>query len=158
MKLKGLIDTDLVNYKKTCMTLMFPYCDMKCNKEHGKPVCQNDTLVNAPDIEVNIGSLIDRYLSNRMTEAVCIQGLEPFDSWDNLFTFISFFREKSDDDIVIYTGYKEDELWDFWIKALKQYKNIIIKFGRFIPGQQPHRDEILGVALASDNQYAEKIS
>ena len=35
---------------------------------------------------------------------------------------------------------------------------IIIKYGRFIPNQQKHYDEILGVYLASDNQYAEKIS
>jgi hypothetical protein len=36
--------------------------------------------------------------------------------------------------------------------------NIIIKYGRFIPNHQPHYDEILGVKLASDNQYAERIS
>ena len=36
--------------------------------------------------------------------------------------------------------------------------NIIIKFGRFVPMQQPHFDPILGVNLASDNQYAKQIS
>ena len=36
--------------------------------------------------------------------------------------------------------------------------NIVIKYGRYIPGQTPHYDEVLGVKLASDNQYAERIS
>ena len=36
--------------------------------------------------------------------------------------------------------------------------NIIIKYGRFIPHQEKHFDEILGVYLASDNQYGKRIS
>ena len=28
---------------------------------------------------------------------------------------------------------------------------------RFIPNQKPHFDEVLGVVLASENQYAERI-
>ena len=38
------------------------------------------------------------------------------------------------------------------------FKNIIIKFGRYIPNRNNKYDEILGVTLASDNQFAEKIS
>ena len=44
------------------------------------------------------------------------------------------------------------------IEDLLKFSNIIIKFGRYIPGQKPHYDEILGVNLASDNQYAEVIT
>ena len=44
------------------------------------------------------------------------------------------------------------------VTVLKRFPNIIIKFGRYIPNQQPHYDEVLGVNLASDNQYAERIS
>jgi len=40
---------------------------------------------------------------------------------------------------------------------LKDFDNIIIKYGRFIPGQEKHYDEILGVYLASNNQYAERL-
>jgi hypothetical protein len=43
-------------------------------------------------------------------------------------------------------------------EQLKSFSNIIIKFGRFIPNQEPHYDEVLGVKLASDNQYARRIS
>ena len=44
------------------------------------------------------------------------------------------------------------------IEYLSQFKNIIIKYGRFIPNHKPHNDEVLGINLASDNQYAERIS
>jgi len=63
-----------------------------------------------------------------------------------------------DDDVVIYTGYNPEEIQAQLETLSSNYKNIIIKFGRFIP-DKPHRfDEVLGVELASDNQYAEKIS
>ena len=41
---------------------------------------------------------------------------------------------------------------------LSNYKNIIIKYGRYITNQEKHYDEVLGVYLASENQYAERIS
>ena len=66
-------------------------------------------------------------------------------------------RQKTEDDIVIYTGYQKEEI-SYAIDWLHLFSNIIVKFGRFIPNQQPHYDEILGVKLASDNQYAEVIS
>ena len=44
------------------------------------------------------------------------------------------------------------------MRLLKQYKNIYIKFGRYVPNQNEHYDEVLGVKLVSDNQYGEKIS
>ena len=40
---------------------------------------------------------------------------------------------------------------------LRKYPNIIIKYGRYIPDQEPHQDEVLGVRLASNNQYAERM-
>ena len=69
------------------------------------------------------------------------------------------FRLYTNDDIVIYTGYKKEELQNNgYINQLLQYENIVVKFGRYIPNQQSHYDNILGVNLASDNQFAEKIS
>ena len=83
--------------------------------------------------------------------------MEPFDSWPDILELVTAFREKTDDDIVIYTGYKKEEIEDD-IKKLSIFKNIIVKFGRFVPNQKPHYDEILGVELASNNQFAERIS
>ena len=86
-----------------------------------------------------------------------MQGLEPFDSWSDLKEFVKKLREYNNDDIVIYTGYNKDEVIKY-IKELSVYPNIIVKFGRYIPNQEKHYDDVLGVYLASNNQYAERIS
>ena len=157
MILKGIIDIDLINYKKASMTLEFPYCNFKCDKECGMQVCQNSELAIAPNIDISNKEIIDKYLANPVTEAVVMQGLEPFNSICSLYNFIRDFRKVSEDDIVIYTGFEEEEIY-LYVDPLKQYKNIIIKFGRFRPNDVPHFDNILGVNLASSNQYARKIS
>ena len=153
MKIKGLISEDFVNYKKPAMTIMFPRCTFKC----GEGYCQNSPLVKAENIELDVSDIVARYLNNPITESVVMQGLEPFDSCNDLINFIDCLRKLSDDDIVIYTGYNKEEISDK-ISILTRYKNIIIKFGRYIPHQEKHYDEVLGVWLASNNQYAERIS
>ena len=154
MKIKGLISEDFVNYKKPAMTIMFPHCNgFKCGAEY----CQNSPLSKAEDIEMDISNIVIRYLNNPITESVVMQGLEPFDSWDDLIEFVKQLRESTDDDIVIYTGYYKEEIIDK-VETLCKYKNIVIKFGRYIPNQEKHYDDVLGVHLASNNQYAEKIS
>ena len=157
MLIKGIIDEDFINYKKPCMVIEFPYCSFKCDKECGKQVCQNGALANSPNINIERMDLINRYLKNDITQSIVMQGLEPFDSWDDLISFIFLFRCYSDDDIVIYTGYNLSELEEK-VELLSYFDNIIIKFGRYIPNKQSHYDNVLGVNLASDNQYAIKIS
>lgn len=159
MILKGIIDTDTVNYKKISMVLEFPKCNFKCDHECGRQVCQNSALATAPIIATTFASVYHRYADNNLTSAIITQGLEPFDSWNDLWGFINYVRnfEKCDDDIVIYTGYTKCEIADK-VEILREFPNIIIKFGRYVPDQQSHYDEVLGVELASDNQYAEKIS
>ena len=157
MIIKQLLDEDFVNYKKPSMFIGFPYCTFKCDKEYGKQVCQNSALANSQGIEISIASLIDRYINNPITEAIVCGGLEPFDTYQDLISFVTELRKQTDDDVVIYTGYYKDEIQK-QVKELSQFKNIIIKFGRFIPDQEKHYDEVLGIYLASDNQYAEKIS
>lgn len=161
MKLVGLIDEDFINYRKPSMILEFPYCDFKCDKECGMQVCQNSKLASAPIIEITEENIIRRYLENPITEAIVIQGLEPLytsESTQQLYHFISEFRKLCNDDIIIYTGYNKQEI----TKQLKDIctfgrYNIVIKFGRYIPNKPSRYDEILGVTLASPNQYAERI-
>ena len=159
MIIKGLIDEDFVNYKKPSMVIEFPYCSFKCDKECGQPVCQNSSLIKEPNIDIPCEDIIIRYINNPITEAIVFQGLEPFDSFGEMNNFLLWFQHQyyNQDDIVIYTGYNENEI-SKEINALKEiFSNIIIKFGRFIPNQKPHFDEVLGVKLSSDNQYAKKI-
>ena len=153
MRVKGIIDEDFVNYKKPSMFIISPYCTFKCDKEAGCQVCQNSDLANSPIIEINNDEIIKRYLDNPITEAVVIGGLEPFDTFEELYQFIKDFRRKSNDDIIIYTGYYPEEISEK-IRQLSLFLNIIIKFGRFIPNQKPHYDTVLGIELASDNQEA----
>ena len=71
---------------------------------------------------------------------------------------VKYFRDnKCTDTFVIYTGYYPNEIQS-QIDKLKQLGNIIIKFGRYIPNHNPHYDNVLGIYLASDNQYGEMIS
>ena len=156
MTIKGIIDEDFVNYKKPCMTLMFPYCNFKC-EINGSNYCHNSALIKEPDIEVSAKDIYKRYSSNPISEAICCQGMEPFDSWDDLKSLLFYFRihEACFDDFVIYTGYNKEEIKDEVEEIRRLFSNVIIKYGRFVP--DPHYDEVLGVKLASDNQYAEKI-
>ena len=55
------------------------------------------------------------------------------------------------------SGYDKEEIENELLE-LKKFDNVVVKFGRFIPNQEPHYDAVLGVKLASDNQYAERIS
>jgi organic radical activating enzyme len=171
MIIKGLQDEDFVNYKKPSMFIAFPSCSWKCEKECGMRVCQNSTLATAPNIEITIDKLVERYLHNPITNAIVIGGLEPFDNAHDLVDLVNAIREKTNDDIVIYTGYTEDEIkmmsytvrysWGkqaySYFGYIAKHPNIIIKFGRYMPNQNPHYDEVLGVQLASDNQYAKYI-
>ena len=157
MLVKDIIYEDFINYKKASMVISFPRCSWKCEKECGERVCQNSALAQSPDIEIPVEKIIERYLNNSISEAVVISGLEPFDSWSDLLLFIEKFRERSQDDICIYTGYEKSEIIDE-INILKRFPNIVLKTGRYIPNQEKHYDEVLGVELASPNQHAERIS
>ena len=100
--------------------------------------------------------IIERYVSNPITEAIVFGGLEPFDDFNEIYTFIADFRQYRKDDIVIYTGYYPDEISSY-LDRLSVFENIIIKFGRFLPNKSHRFDELLGVQLSSDNQWSEKL-
>lgn len=158
MIVKEIRDEDFTSYKKPSMVIGFPSCTFKCERECGQKMCQNSALATAPDIKINIEDIVNRYLQNPITKAIIFAGLEPMDSWNDMVNLIDEFRKYTEDEIIVYTGYKMDEICGktYWLG--NKYKNLIFKFGRFIPNQQPHYDETLGVKLASNNQYAEVIS
>ena len=106
-----------------------------------------------------VGGLHDvfGYLNNPLTESIVFGGLEPLEQFDELCSFLEVLRGQFQckDDVVIYTGYYFEEVPE-WIQKLATYGNVIVKFGRYIPNQKHIFDEVLGVELASDNQYAER--
>lgn len=156
MKVKDVVVEDFVNYKLPSLFVIFPSCTFKCEKESGVCCCQNSDLANTRTKDIGVDVITSAYLSNPITKAVVFGGLEPFDSFNDMVMLISSLRRYTDDDIVIYTGYYKNEIEDK-IKSMFDFRNIIVKYGRFIPDQKPHYDDVLGVELASDNQYAERI-
>lgn len=158
MKIVFLNDYDIVNYKKPSMFIGFPCCTFKCNKEAGKVVCQNYHLMQEKQIDITYEEIVKMYLENPLTSAIVFGGLEPFDTYEDVKSLITEFRKYTNDEIVIYTGYNEDEVENKTALLSKNFTNIIVKFGRFMPNTTQHFDEILGVKLFGDNQYAKKIS
>ena len=154
MKVSGIIIEDFVNYKKPSLFIGFSMCDFKCQKEFGV-VCQNATLIQQSQ-NVDLRALIQIYTNNQITQAIVCGGMEPFYNPKELLELVQAFREITEEEIVIYSGYNEDEIKET-IEALKKYPNIIVKFGRFSGSKEKNYDDILGVELFG-GQYAKKIS
>ena len=160
MLIRGLIDEDFVNYQKPSMFISLGCCDWKCCREANIPitVCQNSELAKQKEIEVSVDEIFRRYIQNPITKAIVIGGLEPMSMSDKILDLIRHFRDNDcNDDFVIYTGFYKNEILAI-ITQLKKCFNVIVKFGRFIPNSQKKFDDVLGVTLVSDNQYAERIS
>ena len=94
MLIKGIIDCDVVNYKKPCLTIEMPKCNFKCDKECGMPVCQNSSLASAKTIDIPIHKILSYYISNPTTKALCFQGLEPFDTFEEMLKLIFAFKKE----------------------------------------------------------------
>ena len=157
MVLRGAIVEDFVNYKLPSMFLIFPICaTFKC----GRGICQNASLADNPQLlVVTAQEVCEQFVSNGITKAIVCGGLEPFDSVDDLKELISTLRNEfhCQNDVVIYTGYTEEEvLADERKKEILEFSNIVVKYGRYVPNETPHKDEVLGVNLASSNQYAKR--
>lgn len=158
--LKGIKLEDFVQYKLPSMFLITSFCDWKCCVEQNLniDICQNSSLAQSPFKEYSYDVILKGFMENDISQSVVIGGLEPFLQFEEVLGLIDFFRaNKCSCDFVIYTGYNKEEI-EAYITKLLDYNNIYIKFGRYIPNCQSHYDEVLGIYLASDNQYGEKIS
>lgn len=156
-----IIENDIINNCKFTFNISSGiHCTFKCCKECGSNVCQNSELTKRSIVHSDIDTIINKYLSQNISKCITFQGLEPLDNLKQLLWFIYYFRKISNDDIIIWTGYTKKECDDLLhlITSKMKWSNIIIKFGRFVPNQKPHYDEVLGIELISDNQFAERIS
>lgn len=156
------VKTDnVVDYKKTSILLVFPYCSGKCG-----PSCQNWNLrkLHQTDyINVTSQDIVQLYKSLDTHNAVVMAGLEPLDSLDDVLSIIDRINlQRKACDIVIYTGYTEEEYNEKFeqkiIKAFKansRYPNkkLIVKIGRYDEDfKKPWHSNVLGVNLATTNQ------
>lgn len=160
MRVKAIVQERFQDYKLPSMFISTCFCDYKCCTELGLDigVCQNAPLAQSDNIDIPDQIIYEQFVKNPITKAVVIGGLEPMIQINEVIDLINLFRNQGENcPFVIYTGYYPNEIHEP-LERLKQYKNIIIKFGRYIPNSQSKYDEILGVTLASSNQYAEIIS
>ena len=154
MLVKNIVEEDFINYKLPSMFIATCFCDWKCCHEQNLDisVCQNSDIAKQPNINISDKEIFKRYISNPITKAIVIGGLEPFRQFDEVYSLIKYFRDKGcKDTFIIYTGYNKDEIIN-QIEQMKTLNNIILKVGRYIPNNTPHYDELLGIKLASDNQ------
>lgn len=160
MRVKEIKDETFQDYKKPAMFIATCFCDWKCCKELDlkESICQNSYIALNKTKEIENTEIINRYNNNNITKSIIFGGLEPILQIEEILDFIKEFREiGNQDDIVVYTGYYKNEIVDK-IDRLKKYNNIIMKYGRYIPNSEKRYDNILGITLISNNQYAEKIS
>jgi hypothetical protein len=161
MRVKTIVDEDFVNYKTPSMFIGTISCGGKCCYEGGFPlsVCQNDGWRGCAPIDIRDEVIIKRYLQNPLTHSIVFGGLEPIEQHEEVLALIKMLREDYDchDDVVIYTGYYPEEI-SIILSMIQKYDNIVVKFGRYKPNMKSRFDEVLGVTLASENQYAERIS
>lgn len=157
MRVKDILPEDFINYKLPSMFISTCFCDYKCCLEQNLDigVCQNTPLAQSDNIDIPDQTIYEQFINNPITKAVVIGGLEPIKQIDELVELIDLFRgQKANCPFVIYTGYNKEEITQE-LDRLKPYGNIVMKYGRYIPNHLPHFDPILGVELASDNQYGE---
>lgn len=167
IKLIDVKTDNIVDYKETSILLVFPYCSGKCG-----PKCHNYKLIGTTKInEYKIEDIVNLYNKLNTHRSIVCAGLEPFDSFEDLTNIVKYFSNCNKDcDIVIYTGYTEEEikysvklLNDIFNKNLNKSfkKSLIIKFGRYVfdaENSYKYYSDILGVELASNNQYAKIIN
>lgn len=156
--IRDLKDEIIGDYKETAMYIASSHCNWKCCLEAGIPisVCQNSPLATKPIIPYPIEKLYSRYINNGLTKAIIIAGLEPLNQCGEVIELIHFFRERNcNDPFIIYTGYTEAECMEMTrFFELTSLRNIIIKYGRYVPNDKPRYDKILGITLVSSNQHA----
>lgn len=160
MRLRQVKLEDFVNYKKISLFLGTCFCDWKCCIEQkvDLSVCQNTRLVQSIITNYSPKEIYhDMYCASSLHQAIVFGGLEPMLQFNEMLDVIDYFRQNTQDDIIIYTGYEPTEIQQS-IEQIKRYPNIFMKFGRFKLNSPHHIDPVLGVELASENQRGVKIS
>lgn len=160
MRTRGVIIEDFCNFKLPSLFISSISCDWKCCIEQGtgREICQNESVIYSPIIDMNDEDLLSLFLGNDITKAVVIGGLEPLLQIDEIDRLIALFRKRGVNcDFIIYTGYYPEEIKN-QLDTLSRHENVIIKFGRYLLNSKPVFDTVLGVELASNNQFARRIS
>lgn len=153
IRLKDAVEV-FQDYKKSALLFSTCYCDWKCCHEAGVDIdiCQNQKVSQQREVTLPFESILKK-VNQSFTDAVIFGGLEPILQADEVVQCIEYLRKHGvKKDIVVYTGYYLEEI-DPETLAYLALNDCILKCGRFIPDRKPKFDAVLGITLASDNQY-----
>lgn len=153
IRLKDAVEV-FQDYKKSAILFSTCYCNWKCCHEAGIPesVCQNQKVAQQREVYLPFESVLKK-VNQSFTDAVIFGGLEPMLQADEVVQCIQYLRQHGvKKDIVVYTGYYVEEI-DEETLAYLAMNDVILKCGRYIPDRKPKFDAVLGITLASDNQY-----
>ena len=162
MRVRKMLTERFQDYKEPSLYLATCFCDWKCCPDNPY-VCQNHPVAKLPVTEIPDDEILDAYLTDPITKAIVIAGLEPLLQIHEVCRLIRRAVERGvQTTFVIYTGYTKCEVQRLGffdeLKGIGSGVQIVMKYGRYVPGQQPHFDEALSVDLASDNQYGESLT
>ena len=139
MLVKNIVEEDFVNYKLPSMFIATCFCDWKCCIEQNLDIsiCQNASISKQPNILISDSEIYKRYISNPITKAIVIGGLEPFRQYDDMYNLIELFRSNGcNDTFVIYTGYElyEEPLKSkfFLDSAFSSKRNPLVRVDKLI--------------------------
>lgn len=154
IRLKDIVEV-FQDYKKSALLLCCISCDWKCCIEAGidVSVCQNHNIIKQREVYLPFDVILNK-VNLSITDSIIFGGLEPLLQSDEVCGLIEYLREQGvKKDILVYTGYYIEEIDKEVIKRLKNC-HVILKCGRYIPNKPKKFDKILGITLASDNQYS----
>lgn len=141
------------DYKDSAILFSAIDCDWKCCREYGQSICQNQKMHGQREVILPFSRVLET-ICNSYTDAVIFGGLEPMLQADELVQCIEYLRQQGmSRPIIIYTGYYPHEInTDTLIRLANCH--VIMKFGRYDPSYEPKFDDILGITLASGNQFS----
>ena len=156
MRVRTINEEDYSHYREPSMVIGTCFCTFKCCHEGGFPEteCHNSEMDKLGITDISGDDILALYESNPISKALVFAGLEPLLQFDEVCDLSRAFRTRNKvDPIIVYTGYKKVEV-PLVELGMKEFSPVIIKYGRYVPNQRAHYDEILGVDLVSDGQYA----
>jgi pyruvate-formate lyase-activating enzyme len=129
-------------------------CAVSCSI--GCKDCFNESVKQEPNRCSYIPNILDEIQANPFNEGVILAGLEWSSQPKELIALVKE-ATKRHLPIIIYTGYTSDQFIRR-VPRIKEFPNVLIKYGSFNQNLRSFEHKEYGVNLASTNQHIQKIS
>ncbi|MCH4890037.1 radical SAM protein [Acidaminobacter sp. JC074] len=129
-------------------------CALDCNI--GCKGCFNQSLKEAPIFYKKADEVLDEIMSNPFNEGVILAGLEWSLQPSELMAMIKSCASKNIP-VIVYTGHKI-ETFLRRVPKIKNYPEVLIKYGAYDESKLSLTHEAYGVRLASTNQNIQSVA